>query len=130
MQAFIERFRGTAVETDQRTVDDAAAAGQALDALDGREVTSVTFERGKGPVLMVSGGPGAYLASLWDEDAGEGWTAQEADDTDAREVEVVSAGQAVAVPAYRILTKAKAGEIVASYVAGHDKSDAVAWVAD
>lgn len=131
MQAFIERFHGTSVETETRDIGAAADAQAALETLDGREVTSVSFERGgEGAVLMISGGPGAYLASLWDDAAGEGASAHERGDVDEREVEVISAGQTVVVPARRVLTRARAGDIVASYVAGNDRSDAVDWIDD
>lgn len=131
MQAFIERFRGTTVETDTRPITGTADAESALDALDGREVTSVSFERGdEGTVLMISGGPGAYLASLWDAEAEQGASACEPGDADEREVEVISAGQAVVVPARRILTRARAGEVVASYVSGTDRAGAVEWIED
>lgn len=130
MQAFIETFRGTAVETEARDIAGDSDAQAAVDALDGRMVTSASFERGEGPVLMISGGPGAYLASLWDDEAGEGVAAEEPGDTDGREVEVISAGQSVVVPARRILSRARVGEVVASYVGGQDRCRAVEWVED
>ncbi|ARJ68583.1 Imm1 family immunity protein [Paracoccus contaminans] len=130
MQAFIETFDGTTVETDAREIGSESDAQAAVDALDGRMVTSASFERGEGAVLLVSGGPGAYLASLWNDETGEGVSAEEPGDSDGREVEVISAGQSVVVPARRILSRARVGEVVASYVAGQDRSTAVEWAED
>ena len=130
MQAYIERFEGTSVLTDNReiaTADDAAAA---LDQLDGREVTSITYERGEGANLMVSGGPGAYLASLWDDEAGEGWVAEAKGPGETGEVEVVSAGQSVLVPANQVLSRGRVAEIVTAYVADGSRTAAVDWAAN
>lgn len=131
MQAFIERFEGTAVQTDERDIASPRDAEAAIDMLDGRSVTSVTFENGEAPRLMVSGGPGAYLASIWDDEAGTSWVASDPGAVDRdREVEMVSAGQSVRVPAPQILSRARLGAVVAQFVEDGARSDAVIWRAE
>lgn len=130
MKAFIERFEGTAVLTDERDIASQADADGAIDALDGRITTSVSFETETGPKLMVSGGPGGYLASTWDDDAEESWTARRAGDPTPGEVEIISAGQAVTVPAAQVLSRQDLGPIVAHFVAGRGRTADIDWQLD
>ena len=129
MQAVIERFEGTAVITDARPVASRDDARAALDMLDGRQVSSVSFEPAEGPTLMISGGPGAYLASTWDEAEGEGWTAVEPGDGTPGEVEIVSAGQSVAVPAAQVLSRARLDALVAQFLDDQSRTPELDWVA-
>lgn len=130
MQAFIERFEGTSVHTDEREINSAADAGAALDALDGRVTTSVSFEAADGPKLMVSGGPGGYLASTWDDESEESWIANEPGDATPGEVEIVSAGQAVTVPAAQVLNRQRLNRVVECFVTDQSRSPAVHWIQD
>lgn len=130
MQAYIERFQGPSVHTDEREIRSAADAAAAVSELDGRMTTSVSFEAGAGPKLMVSGGPGGYLASTWDDDSEESWIAEEPGDPTPGEVEIVSAGQAVTVPAAQVLNRQRLDGIVARFVADQGRSPDAHWVRD
>ena len=130
MQAYIERFEGTSVKTDERVIGSAADAVSAVDMLDGRDVTSVSFEPPAGPKLMLSGGPGGYLASTWDDESEESWIAQEPGDATPGEVEVVSAGQRVSVPAAQVLSRQRIDAIVAQFVADQGRASEAEWKRD